>query len=59
MPLDLRLPLGSLFATLGVVLATYGWLEGGTVQAINVNLVWGLVLGAFGAGVLALARRRT
>lgn len=59
MPLDLRLPLGSLFAVLGAVLAAYGWLEGGTVQAINVNLVWGLVLGVFGAGVLALARRRT
>jgi hypothetical protein len=57
MGLDLRLPIGLLFLSYGVILTGYGVLKPLEVLGINVNLIWGVVLAAFGAGMLLLARR--
>lgn len=61
MTLDLRLPIGLMFATFGAMLTAYGLLSDPAIYArslgINVNLWWGLVLLAFGAAMLALALR--
>ncbi len=61
MGLDLRIPVGTLFAVIGVLLAAYGGAtlgEPGTAPTgVPINLVWGLVLLAFGTAMLALARR--
>jgi len=55
MQLDLRVPLGLLFAVLGAVLAAAGFVFGERVQEINVNLWWGVVLLMFGVGSLFVA----
>ena len=52
MNLDIRVPLGMLFAILGVLLAGYGAASDSSIYqrslGYNVNLVWGLVLLAAG-----------
>ena len=61
--LDLRIPIGGLFTVLGVTLAVYGLLTNGDrgmyarSAGMNINLVWGLVMLAFGAAMLLMARR--
>jgi cation transporter-like permease len=59
--LDLRIPVGTLFAVIGALLGAYGTVtlgEPGTAPTgVPINLVWGLVLLAFGMAMLALARR--
>ena len=60
MRLDIRLPLGALFALIGALLVVQGLFGGGpTVQTagINIDLWWGLGMAAFGGLMLALARR--
>jgi hypothetical protein len=61
MRLDIRLPIGIFFAVLGVLLALYGLTSDAAIYqrslGRNVNLIWGLVLLAFGAIMLALGRR--
>ena len=61
MGLDLRIPVGTLFAVIGVLLAAYGGAtlgEPGTAPTgVPINLVWGLVLLAFGTAMLTLAGR--
>ena len=61
MGLDLRIPVGTLFAVIGVLLAAYGGATlgqpGTAPTGVPIDLVWGLVLLAFGAAMLALARR--
>ena len=63
MKLDIRLPIGFMFALVGALLAGYGLAgPGGIYQkslGINVNLDWGLVLLAFGALMLAMGWRKT
>ena len=63
MNLDIRLPIGMLFTLLGVLLAGYGALSDPSVYqrslGYNVNLIWGLVLLAFGAFMLVRGRRGT
>ena len=61
MKLDVRLPIGGLFAVDGAVMAGYGLL-GNHADAVartgfNITLVWGVVLLVFGAGMLGLALR--
>jgi hypothetical protein len=56
--LDIRWPIGLLFAALGMVLAVYGAVAphrtmfrpdlSGAEHALNLNLWWGLVMLAFG-----------
>jgi hypothetical protein len=63
MGLDIRLPIGGMFAMVGLLLVVYGLATGGREQmyaralGFNVNLWWGLVMLAFGLVMLALGRR--
>jgi hypothetical protein len=59
--IDLRVPVGSLFSVLGVLLTAYGAAtlgQPGTMPTgVAIDVIWGLVLLAFGVGMLLLARR--
>ncbi len=59
MSLDLRVPIGLLFAALGGLLVVYGALSDRAIYqaslGINVNLWWGLVLVLFGGVMLGSA----
>jgi len=63
MNFDLRLPIGIMFTLYGALLAIYGLATAGKEMyaehslGININLVWGGVLLAFGLFVLMLALR--
>lgn len=56
MGLDVRLPIGLLFALVGGLLAGYGAF-GPRTDGPNINLWWGLVLLAFAALMLWLSWR--
>ncbi len=64
MQLDIRLPIGLMFAVLGGILTIYGLVTGSNTAmyqkslGININLWCGLLFLAFGAVMLLLARRR-
>jgi len=59
MGLDLRLPIGLLFAMFGVILAIYGLVTPESMYVrslgLNVNLIWGLAMLLFGGVMLGLA----
>jgi len=59
--IDLRMPLGALFGVLGLLLTAYGAATfgqpGTEPTGVPVNLIWGIVLVAFGLWMLLLARR--
>ena len=61
MQLDIRVPIGVLFALLGLMLFAFGLFADDAVNARslghNLNLWWGLVMLAFGVLFLWLARR--
>ncbi|MDB4905451.1 MAG: hypothetical protein JWO05_235 [Gemmatimonadetes bacterium] len=61
MQLDIRLPIGALFAIVGVILTGSGLLAApesySRALGHNVNLVWGVVMLAVGVVFLLLARR--
>ncbi len=61
MKLDLRLPIGLMFAVYGAILVVLGLGSDKAIYerslGINVNLWWGLVLLAFGIGMLTFAVR--
>ena len=61
MQLDIRLPIGLLFAFLGLLLIGFGLLGDGSVYhrslGININAWWGLAMLAFGVVMLVLSRR--
>jgi hypothetical protein len=62
--LDIRVPVGAMFGTMGALLAGYGLLGDQSIYGrslgININLVWGGVLVAFAVCLLVLsARART
>jgi hypothetical protein len=63
MRLDIRLPIGVMFALLGALLGIYGLVSDKAIYerslGINVNLWWGLILLAFGAVMYLLSRRGT
>jgi hypothetical protein len=63
MGLDIRTPIGFLFAILGALLVAYGLLADSSIYerslGINVNLGWGGVLLVFGAVMLWLGRARS
>ncbi|HEY2328912.1 MAG TPA: hypothetical protein VGI63_03770 [Verrucomicrobiae bacterium] len=54
MGLDIRWPIGLMFTLIGVLLTAFGAVKSADSQSlgININLVWGLVLLAFGAFML-------
>ena len=59
--LDVRWPIGTLFATLGLLLTGYGLVTAGNTEqyarslSVNVNLWWGLVMLVFGLVLLLAA----
>jgi hypothetical protein len=55
MGLDIRLPIGLMFSTIGALLAVYGAVSGDASmsQGHNVNLIWGVVVLVFGLVMLA------
>jgi hypothetical protein len=61
--LDIRLPIGGMFAVVGLIIAVYGLATGGDERmyaralGVNINLWWGLIMLAFGILMLALGRR--
>ena len=61
MGLDIRTPIGLMFSVFGFILTVYGFISNraiyGRSLGININLVWGLVLLAFGASMLFLGMR--
>ena len=63
MGLDIRLPIGGMFAVTGLLLVVYGLATGGDAAmyeratGVNINLWWGLAMLAFGLVMLALGRR--
>jgi hypothetical protein len=61
MNFDLRLPIGVMFTLFGAMLLVFGLVSDAQLYerslGINVNLVWGLVLLAFGAFMLLLTWR--
>ncbi len=61
MNLDIRLPIGLMFAMVGAILCVYGMVSDpaiyGRSLGININLWWGLVMFLFGAVMLLMARR--
>jgi len=62
MNLDVRLPLGLLFLTLGLILAGYGLVSDPAIYAAhslgqNVNLHWGAIFSLFGLAMLFLWKR--
>ena len=60
--LDLRYPIGGLFAALGVLLAVFGGVTASNTEmyvksgGLNINLWWGIVLLVTGMVFLLLAR---
>jgi multisubunit Na+/H+ antiporter MnhG subunit len=61
MQLDIRLPIGLLFAVFGVLLLAFGLFSDKALYErslqVNVNLWWGLVMLLFGVVMFALGRR--
>jgi len=61
MNFDLRYPIGIMFSLFGIILTIFGLATGGNEMytthslGININLIWGLVLLAFGGLMLFLA----
>ena len=58
--MDIRLPIGLMFALVGIILVVFGAMTNGSdiytehSLGINVNLWWGMVLALFGFLMLAL-----
>jgi len=62
MDLDIRLPIGLLFVAIGGLLSVCGLVANPATYAahalgVNIDLIWGLILAAFGALMLLLAWR--
>jgi membrane-bound ClpP family serine protease len=63
MNLDIRIPMGLMFAILGVVLTVYGAISHADTElykkslGVNINFWWGLVMLAFALVMLGLAWR--
>lgn len=61
MQLDIRIPLGALFAIIGALVAVFGLVSGAATgehtAGLNIDLWWGLAMAAFGGLMLWLARR--
>lgn len=61
MGLDIRIPIGAMFAILGVILSGFGIFDGSIDYSkslgININLWWGVVMLGFGVLMLVLGRR--
>ena len=63
MGLDIRLPLGLIFAITGTIMLVYGVVTRGSViyaasMGVNLNLIWGAVMLLFGVAMFVAARKR-
>ena len=62
MGLDIRLPIGLMFAILGVLLAGFGLISDQSIYqrslGININLIWGTILIVFSVILLWLGSRK-
>jgi hypothetical protein len=62
MGLDIRIPVGLMFAVVGAILVAFGVISDPSIYrislGINVNLWWGAVLLAFGLVMFLLGRRK-
>jgi hypothetical protein len=60
--IDIRLPIGFVFALVGILLTAFGAASDRSIYqrslGVNVNLYWGLVLLAFGVIMVLLGRRK-
>lgn len=61
MHLDVRIPIGAMFTLFGALLIVFGVFSDRQIyvehsMGININLIWGFVLLAFGIVMLLLAR---
>lgn len=53
---DVRLPIGLLFLAIGLLVSGYGVIGRPALSAgVNIDLVWGSVMAAFGALMLVMA----
>lgn len=64
MELDVRIPLGWLFLSLGAILIAYGLVSDSAIYAAhslgeNVNLHWGVIFALFGGSVLFISRKKS
>jgi len=61
MQVDIRFPLGLLFAIIGGLLVLFGLGSDAAIGAhtagVNIDLAWGVVMAAFGGLMLWLSRR--
>ncbi len=61
MRLDIRLPIGMMFGVFGIMLALFGAVSDKAIYrvslGININVLWGTVLLAFGAVMMLLGLR--
>lgn len=62
MNLDLRIPMGLMFTIVGAMMSIYGFFTRGSAiyarsSGMNINLIWGLVMLAFGIMMFTLGRR--
>jgi hypothetical protein len=62
MSLDLRIPLGLLFSIVGILLSAYGLVTRGSEiyarsAGMDINLIWGVVMLAFGLTIFVMGRR--
>lgn len=55
MSFDIRTPIGLLFLIIGALVAGYGLIAQPIRAGVNIDLVWGLVMAAFGLLMLLLA----
>jgi multisubunit Na+/H+ antiporter MnhG subunit len=59
--LDVRVPIGVMFAIIGMIVALFGLVSDKDIYSrslnVNINLWWGLVMLAFGSFMLIMARR--
>lgn len=62
MIVDLRIPVGGLFALLGLIMIVFGLISDPAIYqrslGINVNVWWGIVLAVFGTIFLVMGRQR-
>lgn len=61
MKIDIRTPVGLMFAFVGLLLVGYGLFGDAAIYerslGVNINLWWGLAMSGFGGLMLWLARR--
>ena len=61
---DIRVPVGIMFLVLGAILALFGGVSGPEIYrthslGVNLNLIWGLAMIAFGAAMLVVTRLKS